>query len=93
MPQAVALLARGSAGSRSDAAGGGYGERIVSTVSIQLAAEQGCEEKNLRSFVQFAEVFPLEEIVVSLIRQLSWIRLIELSSFGPANFALSRSPT
>lgn len=29
-------------------------------------------EKNLRRMIQFAEVFPDEEILVSLIRHLSW---------------------
>ncbi|MBP9889600.1 MAG: hypothetical protein KBF93_25115 [Leptospiraceae bacterium] len=29
-------------------------------------------EKNLRRMMQFAETFPNEKIVVSLIRQLSW---------------------
>jgi hypothetical protein len=33
--------------------------------------------KNLRRMMRFAEVFPEEEIVVSLIRQLSWTQLIE----------------
>ncbi len=36
-------------------------------------------EKNLRRMIQFAEVFPQEEIVVSLIRQLSWTHFIALS--------------
>jgi hypothetical protein len=35
-------------------------------------------EKNLRRMMQFAEVFPEEEIVVSLIRQLSWTHFIAL---------------
>jgi hypothetical protein len=35
-------------------------------------------EKNLRRMMQFAEVFPKEEIVVSLIRQLSWTHFIAL---------------
>ncbi len=93
MPQAVAFSARGSAVGRSDAARAGYDERIVVTVSRQLAAKQRCEKKNLRCVVLFAEVFPREEIVVSLIRQLSWTQPIELNGPGLANFAPSRSPT
>ena len=49
-----------------------YGNQIVVTVSRQLTAEYGnaFTEKNLRRMVQFAQVFPEKEIVVSLIRQL-----------------------
>jgi predicted nuclease of restriction endonuclease-like (RecB) superfamily len=51
-----------------------YGEQIVVTVSRQLVVDygRGYSEKNLRRMVQFAEVFPEEEIVVTLSRQLSW---------------------
>ena len=51
-----------------------YGERIVVSVGRQLSAEYGAgfADKNLRRMMQFAEVFPSEKIVVSLIRQLSW---------------------
>lgn len=58
----------------------GYGEQIVATLSRQLAAEfgRGFEEKNLRRMVQFAEVFPQEEIVVSLVRHLSWTHFLAL---------------
>jgi len=38
----------------------------------------GFAEKNLRRMMQFAEVFPDEPIVVSLIRQLSWTHIIAL---------------
>lgn len=57
-----------------------YGEHIVATVSIQLSKDygKGFAEKNLRRMVQFAEVFPDEQIVVSLIRQLSWTHFIAL---------------
>jgi hypothetical protein len=60
----------------------GYGKEIVATLSRQLAAKYGnsFSEKNLRRMIQFAEVFPDEQIVVSLIRQLSWThRSVELS--------------
>lgn len=57
-----------------------YGEAIVSTVSRQLMEEygRGFAEKNLRRMIQFAEVFPDEKIVVSLIRHLSWTHIIAL---------------
>jgi len=57
-----------------------YGEEIVQALSAQLHREygKGFAEKNLRRIIQFAEVFPDEKIVVSLIRQLSWTHLIAL---------------
>lgn len=57
-----------------------YGEQIVSTLSAQLVADygQGFAEKNLRRMIQFAEVFPDEQIVVSLIRQLTWTHFLAL---------------
>jgi predicted nuclease of restriction endonuclease-like (RecB) superfamily len=58
----------------------GYGEHIVASVARQLAATYGNSftEKNIRRMIQFAEVFPDQEIVVSLIRQLSWTHIIAL---------------
>jgi len=57
-----------------------YGEKIVATLSQQLAQEygEGFSEKNLRRMLQFAMVFPDEQIVVSLIRHLSWTHFIAL---------------
>jgi hypothetical protein len=57
-----------------------YGEEIVSTLSRQLAAEygDGFSVKNLRHMIQFAAVFPDEEIVSALWRQLSWSRFRKL---------------
>jgi hypothetical protein len=57
-----------------------YGRQIVVSLSRQLMEEHGSSfgEKNLRRMIQFAEVFPEEEIVVSLIRQLSWTHFIAL---------------
>lgn len=51
-----------------------YGEEIVHALSAQLSVEfgRGFEEKNLRRMVQFAEVFPDEQIVAALRRQLGW---------------------
>jgi predicted nuclease of restriction endonuclease-like (RecB) superfamily len=57
-----------------------YGAEIVSTLSSQLIVDYGnsFSEKNLRRMIQFAEVFPDEKIVVSLIRQLTWTHFIAL---------------
>jgi predicted nuclease of restriction endonuclease-like (RecB) superfamily len=57
-----------------------YGKRIVVTLSRQLIGDYGNNftEKNLRRMIQFAEIFPDKEIVVSLIRQLSWTHFIAL---------------
>lgn len=51
-----------------------YGAQIVVTLSRQLVLDygEGFNEKNLHRMIQFAEVFPDEEIVVTLSRQLSW---------------------
>jgi hypothetical protein len=53
-----------------------YGGQIVVSVSRQLEAEfgKGFGEKNVRRMVQFAEVFPDEEIVVSLLQRLRGLR-------------------
>ena len=51
-----------------------YGKQILQTLSAKLAAEfgRGFSDKSLRHMVRFAEVFPDEEIVSALRRQLSW---------------------
>ncbi len=53
---------------------------IVASLGRQLVDEfgNGFAEKSLRRMVQFAEVFPDSEIVVSLIRQLSWTHILAL---------------
>lgn len=58
----------------------GYGEEVVLTLAAQLVKEYGSSfaVKNLRRMVQFAATFPNEQIVVSLIRQLSWTHFIAL---------------
>jgi len=61
-----------------------YGAGIVSAVGRQLEAEfgRGFSEKSLRHMIRFAEVFPDEQIVSALRRQLSWThfkRLIYLA--------------
>ena len=57
-----------------------YGQRIVSALSMKLSEEygNGFAEKNLRRMIQFAEVYPEEKIVVSLIRQLSWTHFLAI---------------
>jgi predicted nuclease of restriction endonuclease-like (RecB) superfamily len=57
-----------------------YGEQIVVSVGRQLSAEygQGFEGKNLRRMMRFSELFPDEQIVASLMRQLSWTHFLEL---------------
>lgn len=57
-----------------------YGRQVVATLAQQLTADYGrsFEQKNLRRMMQFAEVFPDEQIVVSLIRHLSWTHFIAL---------------
>jgi len=51
-----------------------YGKKIVVTLSRQLAIDygNGFSDKNLRRMIQFAEVFQNDQIVISLVRQLSW---------------------
>ncbi len=57
-----------------------YGQGIVAALSRQLAADHGqsFSVKSLQRMIQFAEVFADEQIVVSLIRQLSWTHFIAL---------------
>jgi predicted nuclease of restriction endonuclease-like (RecB) superfamily len=51
-----------------------YGKRIVASLTRQLETlyGKGFDEKNIRRMMQFATVFPNEQIVASLMRQLSW---------------------
>jgi len=57
-----------------------YGGEIIPMLAKALEQEfgRGFAEKNLRRMVQFAEVYPDREIVVSLIRELSWTHFIAL---------------
>lgn len=57
-----------------------YGEEVLLTLAAQLVQEYGSSfsVKNLRRMVQFAVTFPDQQIVVSLIRQLSWTHFIAL---------------
>lgn len=57
-----------------------YGKKIVVTLSRELVGLFGknYEEKNLRRMIQFAEIFPEIENVVTLSRQLSWSHFLTL---------------
>ena len=57
-----------------------YGAEIVQSLAGQLTAEfgRGFGEKNLRRMLQFAEVFPDQRIVVSLLRQLGWTHFCQI---------------
>ena len=57
-----------------------YRQKIVVTVSRQLVRDygNGFNDKNLRRMIQFAQEFSDEEIVVSLIRHLSWSHFVAL---------------
>ena len=57
-----------------------YGEQIVATVSRQLTEEfgKGFGKRNLLYMVQFAEQFPDEKIVQSLIAQLGWTHILAI---------------
>jgi len=54
-----------------------YGKQIVATLSESLVSEygKGWSEKQLRHCIRFAEVFPENEIVYTLCRELSWSHL------------------
>lgn len=57
-----------------------YGQEILVTLSRELVGEhgQGFSAANLQRMAQFAEAFPDERIVVSLIRELSWSHFVAL---------------
>jgi predicted nuclease of restriction endonuclease-like (RecB) superfamily len=57
-----------------------YGKEVVATLWRQLSEEYGAafSEKNLRRMMQFAKIFPSQEIVVSVIRQLSWTHILAI---------------
>ena len=49
-----------------------YGKQIVSQLATKLQEQygkRGFDEKNIRRMIQFAQIYPNQEIVVSLIRQ------------------------
>jgi predicted nuclease of restriction endonuclease-like (RecB) superfamily len=51
-----------------------YGQSVIHTISRELTAEygKGFSEKSLHRMVQFADLFPDEQILAALLRQLSW---------------------
>ena len=57
-----------------------YGKEIVVTLSRQLVAKYGrsYQTRNLRRMIQFAQAFPDEKIVTSLMTQLSWTHFLQL---------------
>lgn len=57
-----------------------YGQGILPTLSAELVPHygRGFSARSLWRMVQFAEAYSNEEIVVSLIRQLSWSHFMEL---------------
>lgn len=61
-----------------------YGQQFVKILAddLTLAYGRGWGEKQLRRMMQFAEIFPDEEIVVSLIRQLSWTHILAVLPIG-----------
>ena len=57
-----------------------YGRSIVAKLSRQLSIDHGngFSEKSLRKMMQFAKVFPDEQMVASLMRQLCWSHFLIL---------------
>ncbi len=57
-----------------------YGKQIVEAVAADLTAQfgRGFDRANLFRMLQFAELFPDEQIVATLSRQLSWSHVKEL---------------
>ncbi len=57
-----------------------YGEQIVQSLSAQLTSEygKGYSKRNIFNMMQFADTFPDEQIVVSLIQQLSWTHILAI---------------
>jgi hypothetical protein len=57
-----------------------YGSKIIAQLGERLTQEfgRGFEAKNLRRMVQFAELFPNQEIVATLSRQLNWSHVVTI---------------
>ena len=56
-------------------------KKIVASLSRQLREEYGAkgfDEKNIRRMMQFAQEFPKEQIVASVMRQLSWTHILQV---------------
>jgi predicted nuclease of restriction endonuclease-like (RecB) superfamily len=58
----------------------GYGEEILPTLSAKLVPEfgEGFSTRNLARMIRFAEVFPDQQIVSTLSRQLGWSHFVEI---------------
>ncbi len=57
-----------------------YGKQIISTVSRQLTADygKGFDKPNITRMIKFAELFPDEQIVVTLSQQLSFSHFLAI---------------
>lgn len=58
-----------------------YGKQIVSTVSTELQKEygkKGFESRSIRRMMQFAQLFPDEQIVSQAATQLTWSHFVEV---------------
>src|SRR5205823_5259676 len=57
-----------------------YGRQVVDTIAADLTAEfgSGFGRRNLFRMIQFAEQFPEEEIVSTLLTQLSWSHILQI---------------
>jgi len=57
-----------------------YGAEILQALSAKLTAEfgRGFSQRNLASMIRFAEAYPDEKIVSSLLRQLSWTHFLAI---------------
>jgi hypothetical protein len=69
---------------------GEYGRQVVDLLSNQLKVEYGkrFSRANLFRMVQFYEIFPDEEIVSSLMRQLSWTHFLELNMISLVGYPI-----
>jgi hypothetical protein len=72
------LCARGARFKKGIGSHAGGLEGAALALELEREYGRGFAEKNLRRMVQFAEVFPEEKIIVSLIRQLSWTHFLAL---------------
>lgn len=57
-----------------------YGDEILPTLSAKLVDDfgEGYSKRNLARMIQFAEVFPEEQIVSTLSKQLGWSHFVEI---------------
>jgi hypothetical protein len=84
---------------RTEVLGGaraGYGAKLLDQLGQQLASEfgRGCESRNLRRMVKFAEGFPDAAIVSTLSAKLSWshfVNLLPLKTEPARQFYASRT--